>query len=922
MGEIRREFLGFERPLLDHVVERWCASLAPDADTSRTLFVLPGGRAARELEARLAARLAFARPPPRVVTEGLLAGALSRDTVRAASPLARTLAWRAAFAELAPELRAKLWRGAETDGSEKSLARAASRAFAELCAHALEPDDVAAHLARSGRRDEARWRAFAHAVRAYRARLESVRLVDPADAARHVLARGLLRDDLAVELVGCVDLPRSARALLDALPRAARAWVYATDAERDDFDAHGGLVVERWADRDLPLATEQWRVVQGPDDQARAVQDELARLAPTCGPHDVTVGVLDPEVRPFLERRLFAAGLEPRWAAGGPLASSALARLLALVERFLADGRFDDFRELLVHPDVEAALERDLGTSLVALGSKLDDYAADCVPARVGVRFAPNAEHADELAAARDALVALLGELAGERAAPLARWADELARFVGDVFEEVDLAATVEPGWSRAQSFVAFGALLDELRDPRLGERVLRARDALELVLERIGSIALPPPPRAGAAPALELFGWLELPLDPAPHAVIAGFDEGFVPSPAAESAWLPERLRADLGLGHAARRLARDVWAASVLCRSRTTIWISSKKSLSGDPRVPSRLVFRTTRDEAVERAARAFVHSARTVVPPAGAVEPFRPTLLEGARGERTGRIERIGVTAFKQYLASPYLFYLRYVLRLETIEERVLELDPMRFGTLAHAVLQDFGESGLAGSTNASAIADFLSGRLSATVQRTLDPKVHAAVLVQVEQLRARLARFAEWQARTTLEGWRIRRVEFQPSRRVEIACEAGALQLVGRVDRIDQHATTGRWRVIDYKTSDSGKTPRETHLRRKTEWIDLQLPLYRHLVRELCGDAPIELGYVALDAGVGEELFLPAEWSAEQLAAADATAESVVADVLAGRFEQVGEDEPANPILAALCGFGLAARSDAQDVEPKA
>ncbi|MCC6409564.1 MAG: PD-(D/E)XK nuclease family protein [Planctomycetes bacterium] len=746
-------------------------------------------------------------------------------------------------------------------------------------------------------------------------------MVDPADAARHVLARGLLRDDLAVELVGCVDLPHSARALLDALPRAARAWIYAPDAERDDFDAHGGLVVERWADRDLPLATEHWRVVAGPDDQARAVHDELVRLAPTCGPRDVTVGVLDSEVRPFLERRLSAAGLEPRWAAGRPLASSAVARLLALVERFLADGRFDDFRELLVHPDVEAALERDLGTSLGPLGSQLDAYAADCVPARVGARFAPSAEHTDELSAARDALSALLGELAGERSAPLARWAGELARFVGAVFEEVDLAATDEPGWSRAQSFVAFGELLNELRDPCLGERGFRARDALELVLERIGSIALPPPPRAGAAPALELFGWLELPLDPAPYAVVAGFDEGCVPSPATESAWLPERLRAELGLGHAARRLARDVWAASVLCRSRRTTWISSKKSLAGDPRVPSRLVFRTTRDEVVERAARAFVHASRSSVPPAGAAQPFRPMLLDDERAGHIGRIERIGVTAFKQYLASPYLFYLRYVLRLETIEERVLELDPLRFGTLAHSVLQDFGESELAGSTDASAIAGFLSERLSATVSRTLDPKVHAAVLVQVEQLRARLARFADWQARTTLEGWRIRHVEFQPKQRVEIACAAGALQLVGRVDRIDQHATTGRWRVIDYKTSDSGKTPKETHLRRKTEWIDLQLPLYRRLVRELCGDAPIELGYVALDAGVGEELFLPAGWSAEQLADADATAESVVAGVLAGRFERIGDDEPQNPILAALCGFGLAAQSDGQDAEPQ-
>ncbi|MCE9595779.1 MAG: PD-(D/E)XK nuclease family protein [Planctomycetes bacterium] len=912
MGEIRREFLGFERPFLDHVVERWCARLGPNDDTARTLFVLPGGRAARELEARLAARLAPSRPPPRVITEGQLASALSRDTLRFAPPLHATLTWRAVFAELAPADRSKLWRGAEAAGSEKALERAASRAFAELCAHGVEATHVAEHLASSGRRDEARWRVFANAVRSYRERLAREGLVDPSDAARHVLEHGLARDDLDVELVGCVDLPTSARRLLEASPRTATAWIQGAADERDDFDAFGGLVIDRWAERDVPIATEHWRVVVGPDDQARVAIEELARLAPNCAPNDVAIGVLDVEVRPFLERRLAAAGLEPRWAAGRPLASTGLARLLGLVARFLADRRFDDFRALLVHPDVEAALERDLGASLSSLGPKLDDYATESVPARLARDFAPRAAHGDELARARDALFALLGTLAGDAQQTLGRWADELVRFVTHVFDEVDLGARDETGWNRARSFIAFGELVDELRAPRIAATRCNAREALELLLERIQAIALPPPPRAGEHPASELFGWLELPLDPAPHVVVTGFDEGFVPSPAAESAWLPERLRADLGLGHAARRLARDVWAASVLCRSRSTTWISSRRSLAGDPRVPSRLVFRAERAAVVERVARAFVDSARPLVQPVVAAEPFHATVVAAPR------IERIGVTAFKHYLASPYLFYLRHVLRLDSVEAGALELDPLRFGTLAHAVLQAFGESELAHSTDAEAIARFLSERLTREARLELDPEMHAAVRVQLEQLRARLERFAAWQARTTSEGWRIRRVEFSPNTPVSIAVDAGSVELVGRIDRIDQHATTGRWRVIDYKTSESAKTPNQAH-RRKDEWIDLQLPLYRRLVHELCGDSGLELGYVSLDAGADEELFVAAAWSPEQLAEADATAERVVADVLAGRFDEVGDDEPSEPILAALCGFGLAAQSDRDDAE---
>ncbi|MCK6446903.1 MAG: PD-(D/E)XK nuclease family protein [Planctomycetes bacterium] len=918
MATIERIFLGFERPFLDHVAERWCAALGPADDPSRTLFVLPGARAARELEARLARRLDLSRPPPRVITEGRLAEALSRVTLRLASPLERTLAWRDVLADLAPSERNVLWRGSgpvpEAHGAPGGgpLARAAARAFAELAGHAFEPDEVAAHLERAGRRDAARWRAFARATAAYRERLARGGAVDPADAARHVLDRGLARADVRIELVGCVDLPRSARRLVAALERAARAWVYAPVELDETFDEFGGLVLDAWAERDVPLATERWRVARGPDDQARIVVLELAELAPRFAPHEVALGVLDREIRPFLERRLAEAGVDSRWAAGRPFATTALARFLGLVERFVADRRFEDFRALLVHPDVEAALERDLGGSLSALADTLDSYAAACVPARLAEGFAPGAEQSDELARARDALFALLGEFGRDARLSLAAWADELARLVAEVCDEVDLGAEDPSGWDRARAFAAFAELLEELRDTAVAGHVCDAREALALVAERTAAVELPPPPRIGARPTLDLQGWLELPLDAAPVAFVAGFDEGNVPRPASESAWLPERLRSELGLGSARARVARDVWIATVLAETRTTWWVSSKKSLSGDPRTPSRLVFRAERDVVVERLGRAFVDEAETATPAAATALDF---VLARAP---TPKLERVRVTAFRTYLRSPYRFYLEHVLGLSTVAPRVLELDALRFGVLAHDVLQAFGESELARSRDADAIAGFLDDRLRRAVAHSLDPARHAAVHLQVEQLAARLRRFAAWQARTVTEGWTIEHVEWSPREPVRIETPRGSLRLSGRIDRIDRHAASGRWRVLDYKTSDGGKKPSQTH-RRGGEWIDLQLPLYRHLARELVGDAPLALGYVALDAGKDEDLEALADWKPEDLARADFVAHEVVEKVLAGVFDEVGDDEPDEPIFAALCGFGLAAASDRADAE---
>jgi ATP-dependent helicase/nuclease subunit B len=501
------------------------------------------------------------------------------------------------------------------------------------------------------------------------------------------------------------------------------------------------------ATRLCTLERARWRVVHGPDAAANELVRELARLTANgaLAPRDVAVGLLDAEARPFVERRLAAVGVATRWAAGRPLAATALARLVADVERFVAERRFEDFRALLTHPDVAATLERDLGAEFTGLAAALDEYSADACPARVGERFANEGRRADELARAHEALRALLGPLASDARLPLARWVAELGAFVTRIFDEIDLGARDPAGWERAQSFPALARLCDEFASARFEASACSAREALEWVAERVAGIDLPPPP-PGDGPTLELFGWLELALDPAPHAVVVGFDEGVVPAPPAENAWLSERLRAELSLGHAARRVARDAWIATLLATTRSTLFVSTRRSLAGDPRVPSRLAFRGERERVLERVAQAFVDAAEPEPPPPpSAVEPFRPRVIGGPR------LERMRVTGFRAYLESPYRFYLEHVLELTTIGERVLELDPLRFGSLAHDALQAFGESELARSRDADAIAGLLEAHVRAKAARALDPLRHAAVAVQLEQLVDRLRRFARWQAR---------------------------------------------------------------------------------------------------------------------------------------------------------------------------
>jgi hypothetical protein len=113
------------------------------------------------------------------------------------------------------------------------------------------------------------------------------------------------------------------------------------------------------------------------------------------------------------------------------------------------------------------------------------------------------------------------------------------------------------------------------------------------------------------------------------------------------------------------------------------------------------------------------------------------------------------------------------------------------------------------------------------------------------------------------------------------------------LSGRVDRIDQHSETGEWRVFDIKTGEKAPQVRSVRLR-DGRWTDLQLPLYRWLLKDLQGrggesleppaaDTAVSLGYLPLPKGdVPIEPDL-ASWTSEILETAYQAAREAIRQV---------------------------------------
>jgi ATP-dependent helicase/DNAse subunit B len=250
-------------------------------------------------------------------------------------------------------------------------------------------------------------------------------------------------------------------------------------------------------------------------------------------------------------------------------------------------------------------------------------------------------------------------------------------------------------------------------------------------------------------------------------------------------------------------------------------------------------------------------------------------------------------LSVTRFRDYLACPYRFYLRHVLKLAAIEDDAAELDGAAFGDLVHRVLAGFGRSEEAKDVRTSSdwtkIAGYLDHKLDEVAAARFGKKqARPAVMVQVEQLRLRLRAFALWQAQRAGEGWRILFSENADDQRKlsrNWPIDGKPFTLEGRIDRIDYHEDLGRLAVLDYKTADSGDDPMKTH-RKADEWIDLQLPLYRHLVAAATPksiaveEMSIDLGYIVLPLDVKSVGLLRAEWDDSLLLSADESARRVV------------------------------------------
>ncbi len=930
-----RIFLGWDGPalrasaahLIDHYVDDGVADLRP------ATLVLPGRRARRRIiellldaaEARGAELI-----PPTATTIGNLPAELLTATKPFADDTISRRAWSRALRSVSQEGLRQVFPHLPKKSSLAEwdeLAGLLAGLHESVAGEGHRFSDVA-KICRSGMLfdDGPRWSVMARVQQRYLKILEEAELADPYESRIAALDSGVAPFEGDLWFISIVELPAVTRRLVLASSAEVYTLIHAPEPRSQDpsiapaFDDFGLPLTDYWQDALVPVTDDVLRVVSGPADQADTVIESLIGLDGQYAAEDVVLAVhTQSDVVPYLEQRLEARGVPPRYAAGTPLPHTAPLRLLEAVADYRDDRSFLALAALLRHPDASPLMRTtEEAPSRAASIDAADVYFNKHLP----LQLQSNLPTGKKLAALFPHLVRTL-----EREGPLSRlkgrkrlsqWMPLIRDVLLMAYGARDLDRS-RPAHRRILDVLSrirsAAVTLATLPDP-LDEECSSSAAIRTLLLELRGE-ALPPEPRRDA---VELLDWLELPLDDAPVVMLTGFNEGLFPESVQGHAFLPDALRTRLGLIDNRRRFARDAYRLTTVLHSKESVrLIAGRRTSKGDPLRPSRLMFRIPQEEMPPRVLHFLkADGAATVganlsslglgtgdrtqfrVPP----EP----VLELAADEVP---TKLAVTAFKAIIADPYRFVLEQIYGLNVVDDEARELDALVFGNLAHDVLEKFGRMALESPPavdiiDEAAISRTLSDLLDEEASTRFGNNALPAVALQIEQLKARLRTFAEKQAAWASDGWRIMAVEQQAEGDgVPFDVDGEPILLRGRIDRIDHNPDTGDWAVLDYKTGSSVEAPDKTHRKGKGEdriWIDLQLPLYQRVLPGLVGedgqpvvrtdpsgDGTILLGYIALPQDLDKCDFMLAPWTESELKTAEERAREAVRTLRMRTFE---------------------------------
>lgn len=928
-------YLGWDAPLLPRAAEflRDRFAVKSDCDLRGTICVLPSSRGVQRFKLLLRDEMisrGLHYSPPRIITIGQLAECLHTPEIPVALEIEQTLAWASVLRNRHPDELKPLFPiipPSEPIGPWLDLASTMRRLHEDLSANEMTFRSVVDVTETES--EKRRWELLSGLFDQYLATLSLAGVCDPHWARLEAVRQGTCHAQGKVVLVGTSDLSNAVVAMLRAQDEELISLVAAPEKDSWRFDEFGCVETKGWLEHHLPLRDEQLISAGDIADQAMAVAASLADLGDKFSTAQVTVGVTDESQVGPVEIELRGCGLGTSRNLGWPISQTAVGRLLQLTSTFLQRRNWQSLASLVRHADVARYITKQLATESTSDWlTDLDRLLSNHYPIKTRDALSPKAVEAypqagevlkvveewlaefmgaeQSIANWSSAIEGWLEVLYGEEAGAEAEEAT-VQQDADDVIEpetqkpgsDTDASTTTLTRTHRAfqtvkrltKRFESLNADLDLL---------VTGSTALEMLSGRLADARVSD---ASDMNDVTILGWLDLALDDAAAMVVVGLNHPFVPGAVTSDPFLPGAVRSKLRMSDNERRYARDLYAMHVMLSSRESIrFIVGRRGADQTPTPPSRLLAATEPVNAARRVRNLLDGHQHSVLVQHGwdrridGGELVIPALPELGKA---GRVRTMSVTAFRDYLDCPYRFYLRHVLKLRPMDDATGELAANQFGDMVHGALETYGDSSDRDEADRGKIEEALMSHLHDYVGKHYGSAVSSAVTLQVAQAERRLKAVAKQQAVRIAQGWTIHASEaaVNESDGAGIEVDGMTMGLRGRFDRIDFHAQTGRYAILDYKTH--GHRPEKKHLKKVDgiyHWIDLQLPLYRMMVPFLGikeDPATVELGYFNISEKDEETKINIAEFSEEQMNEAVEIIQECVRGIWAEQFEPTTE-----------------------------
>jgi RecB family exonuclease len=607
--------------------------------------------------------------------------------------------------------------------------------------------------------------------------------------------------------------------------------LHCAKSDSDRFDEWGCPKVECWTGAAHPIVSGlvDDDIVSLPDDNMLAERLVKDFPAQGSGLKLPTLGLCDSGLFTVISAAFLNEGYTIQNPERNRLAVSSLGMilrdLLALWRPPDAGVPWTSFAALMRSDDVLAALKSaGLASSRSRVLEGLDGYQNACLPTFVEGRFElPKVElheHENKVVAAFvDCGNGFLSWM--EEARKGRSLVDFLREMLGRIFlaKSLDAVHSDKSDKEFAQAVDCVRNALAMLSSESIGK--LGLSDAKWIALARRLFGAASYSLESDEKDVVRTEGWLELVWSLGDKIALAGLHEGSVPDSVVGHAFLPNELRAALGLTSNETRLARDSWLLQELVVSHAPHAVRAyvaRTNAKGDICRPSRLLFLCSDDALASRVKGLFDDAGETApTPPRTVSKAWRLRLPdEVPLKEKDGR-EYLSPSAIDTYLKSPVEYFLKYGLGMGDRYKEKKELGFDDYGTFVHLVLERFANGQKTDPlTDEASIAEALKAIIDEEVKRFgTHPTVN--VLLQLKSVRERIMRFAAIQTQWAQDGWRVEGTEMP-----YFAKPFGELDvwIKGFVDRVDYRVLpdgSKEFRIIDYKTWDEFESAKRKHVR---------------------------------------------------------------------------------------------------------